>query len=145
MMTWLGMDGVESVSVTDVPHSVTSSSNRGFYGVRKIEMYELGIGDGPIGHSPGVRTASSRKWEVIEPNGSFPIGNVWDPPARRVQNRFTHEHLVEMTGRFGLRRFDRDFYAPEGVGLMLERTDPVQSYQRTFTLAQARGEEPVDV
>ncbi|WP_167046584.1 hypothetical protein [Salinibacterium sp. ZJ454] len=47
-----------------------------------------------------------------------------------------------MTSRFGLRPFDEDFYAPDGHGVVVERTDPLEPSYRTVTLAQARKEEP---
>jgi hypothetical protein len=142
-MVWFAVAGVESVSVTDVPNDYDSATKRGFAGIRKIEMYELPSHGGRIGHSLGVRTADSSRWELVQPSRPFPVGNIWDPTAKRIPDRFTHEHLVEMTGLFGLRPFDEDFYAPDGQGVIVERTDPVQSDERTFTLAQARGEEPV--
>ncbi|GIG36264.1 hypothetical protein [Cellulomonas pakistanensis] len=46
--------------------------------------------------------------------------------------------------QFGLRPFDAGFYALDGEGLILERTDPLAGRERAFTLAQARGDEPVD-
>lgn len=143
-MVWFSVAGIESVSVVDIPHTYDYPSNRGFYGARKIEMYELARDGEAIGHSLGVRTVNTRQWEVVEPSGQFPVGNVWDPTARRIPDRFTHEHLAEMTTRLGLRPFDEDFYAPDGQGLIVERTDPIQSDESTYTLAQARGEEPVD-
>lgn len=63
--------------------------------------------------------------------------------AKRIPDRFTHEHLAEMTGLFGLRPFDADFYAPDGRGLIVERTDPVPPGELAYTLGQARREEPV--
>ena len=78
----------------------------------------------------------------MDPIPPFPVGNIWDPTAKRILDRFTHEHLVE-TALFGLRPFDEDFYVPERRALIVERTDPIQPDERTFTLAQARGEEPV--
>ena len=141
-MVWYSVDGAEAVCVMDTPNNYDSKTNRGFYGERKIEMYEIRPDGGLIGHSLGVRMTGSGRWEVVEPSGQFPVGNIWDPLAKRNPDRFTHEHLVEMTGLFGLRPFDEDFYAPDGRGVIVERTDPVQPDERTFTLAQARREEP---
>ena len=142
-MAWFAVAGVESVSVTDQPNNYDAATRQGFSGVRKIEMYELPPPGGRIGHSLGVRVADSSRWELVRPSIPFPVGNIWDPMAKRISERFTHEHLVEMTGLFGLRPFDEDFYAADGQGVIVERTDPAQSDEQTFTLAQARGEEPV--
>ena len=143
-MVWFAVAGIESVSVVDIPHTYDYPSDRGFYGARKLEMYELAPDGEAIGHSLGVRTVNTRQWEVVEPSRPFPVGNIWDPMAKRIPDRFTHEHLVEMTGLFGLWPFDEDFYAPDGQGLIVERTDPVQPDEVTYTLGQARREEPVD-
>ena len=142
-MAWYAGDGIESVCVIDIPNNYDSKTNRGFYGERKIEMYELNPDRQSIGHSLGVRVSEPRRWEFVRPSSPFPVGNIWDPMAKRIPDRFTHAHLVEMTGLFGLRPFEEDFYAPAGQGVIVERTDPVQPDERTFTLAQARGEEPV--
>ena len=134
-MMWFSMSGVESVAVTDNP---------GPAGARKIQMYELTPSGERVGHSIGVQASDRRGWDVIEPSLPFPVGNIWDPTARRVQDRFTHDHIVEMTALFGLRPFDEDFYAPNGEGIIVEYTHPMDSDERTGTLGQARGEEPVD-
>ncbi len=137
-MTWLTVSGIESVSVTDIPYTRGGDSGLGLFGVRKIEMYELDANGERIGHSLGVRMVSERRWEVVQPSGEFPVGNVWDPTARRVSERFTHSHLVKMTARFGLRPFDDDFYAPDGEAILVERTDPIPADEVTFTLDKAR-------
>jgi hypothetical protein len=142
-MAWFGVAGVESVKVVDIAHTYDRATNRGFYGSRKIEMYSLTAENDAIGHSLGVRAVDTRRWEVVEPIPPFPVGNIWDPTKTRILDRFTHEHLVEMTALFGLRPFDEDFYLPERRALIVERTDPIQPNERTFTLVQARGAEPV--
>ena len=40
-MGWFAGAGMESVCVMDIPNNYDSKTNRGFYGERKIEMYEL--------------------------------------------------------------------------------------------------------
>lgn len=80
----------------------------------------------------------------MRPNKPFPVPVVWDPDARRVPDKFTHEHLAASAAAFGLRPFDEDFYAPDGRGIIVERTGPMEPGTRTYTLAQARGEEPSD-
>ncbi|WP_151199549.1 hypothetical protein [Cryobacterium sp. LW097] len=130
--------------ITDTPHDPNHAAYRSSYGARLIEMYEIRESDVTIGHALGVRAVNKRQWEVAGGRDEFPVGNVWRPEAVRVPDRFTHDHLVQMAERFGLRPFDEDFYAPDGTGIMVERTDPVEWDQRRATLAQARGEEPHD-
>lgn len=140
-LLWYVAAGVQSLAVTDVPHSYQEDTHAGFYGIRKIEMFETQDDGRAIGHTLGVRTVSARKWEVIEPDSEFPVGNVWTSTARRIPDRFTHDDLVEMTSRFDLTPFDEDFYAPAGTGVIIERTDAPGTSHHTMTLRQARREE----
>ena len=107
-------------------------------------MYEIRQPGDAVGRTLGVRAINRRQWEVAGGTGEFPVGNVWRPDAIRVSDRFTHEHLLQMAERFGLHPFDEDFYAPDRTGIIVERTDPVDGEQRLTTLAQARGEEPLE-
>ena len=143
-IAWFAVGGIASISVKDVPNSYDSTTGRGFRGVRRIGLCELRLHGQAIRHFLGVQATYTSHWEFLRPRGEFPGGNVWNPTAKRIPDRFTHEHLAEMARRFGLRPFDEDFYAPDGGGLMVERTGPLQSDQKTFTLAQSRGEELID-
>jgi hypothetical protein len=145
-MKWFSASGISSVAIIDIPHTPTRVGGPTFYGHRAIQMYEILPSGERRGHSLGVRAANNRTWDWVHYPESppFPSGSVCDPDARRVTDRFTHEHLLEMAALYGLRPADEDFYAPDGTGIIVERTDPMQPGQRTYSLAQARGEEPDD-
>jgi hypothetical protein len=154
----LGDWGLRAVTVTDVPNTMDERTNQGFWGERTFRLVEpwaprhrgAYVVESMV-HSVTARITDDG-WLFGAHSGyfdenldiPFPVGKVWDETARRVQDRFTHEHLVEACRRLGLRPFDADFYAPRGAGLILERTDPQAALERAFTLAQARGDEPVD-
>lgn len=142
-MAWFAVAGIESVSVTDFPNSWNTKEQLGWSGVRKIEAYEIVPDRQEIGHSLGVRLTDSNRWELVEPHAPFYGGAVWDPTARRVPDKFTHQHLADTAAMHGLHPFDEDFYAPEGHGIIVERTDPIEPGTPSYTLAQARGEVPI--
>jgi hypothetical protein len=104
-----------------------------------------------VTYSVGVQAEENRRWvfermcsrgDRFDDGIPGPVGIVWDEGARRTQDRFTHDHLRLACERLGLFPFDADFYAPEGWGVIVERTDPGVADLRGYTLAQARGEEP---
>ena len=143
-MAWFAVAGIESLSITDFPNSWNTQAQRGWSGVRKIEAYEV-VPDGQeIGYSLGVRLTDSDRWELVRPHAPFYGGAVWDSTARRVPDKFTHQHLVDTAALHGLHPFEESFYAPEGHGIIIERTDPIEPGTPSYTLAQARGEEPID-
>jgi len=139
-MSWFAVAGIESVQITDIPNTYDYALDKGFYGERKIESYEIPIEGEPIGHSLGVRVSEPRKWELVSPSASFRVGNVWNPEAKRIPDRFTHDHLSEMASRYGLRPFDEDFFAPQGRGVIVARTDLPMPEERLMSLAESRGE-----
>lgn len=144
-LVWLASGGIESVLISDVPHRPNSAPPNKSYGVRKLETYELVPGADHLAHPHAVvvRATGARGWEAyIDPEHPFPVGLVWDPQAKRTQDRFRHEHLDEMARRYGLRPFDDDFYPAEGDAHLVFRTDPEAYEKATVTLEQARGIEP---
>lgn len=154
---WVGLDGghelvslaksgIESVLISSRPHRPRAAPPNASYGFREIATYELVPGAEPTAHPHSIRmrAENSRRFEIDgNPEIPFPIGTVWDPTARKVQDRFTHEHLVEMAARYGLRPFDDDFYPEDADTYLVSRTDPDEKEYKGRSLAQARGIEPV--
>ncbi|WP_167046581.1 hypothetical protein [Salinibacterium sp. ZJ454] len=73
---WFLQAGIQSLNVTDSPHTYDPATDRGAYGERKIGMFEIDSDGTEIGHALGVRAMNTRKWAVIEPDREFPVGNV---------------------------------------------------------------------
>ena len=147
-MLWLRAGSIETVSVTEIPHRPRLPGLRASYGSRKLATYEIIPSDPPTsrGHVVSVKYLESGRWGLnADPDDPFPVGLVYDPHARRVQDRFSHEHLLEMTRRYGLRPFDEDFYPPDGDAYLIERTDPLTPRDVPISLAQAQGLEPLDL
>lgn len=145
-MVSLAKSGIESVRISSIPHRPRAAPPNLTYGFRRITTYELVPGAEPTAHphSFGIRTENGRRFEVDgNPEIPFPIGTVWDPTARKVQDRFTHEHLVEMAARYGLRPFDEDFYPHDADTYLVSRTDPNEDEYKRLSLAQARLAEPI--
>ena len=140
-MRWFANVGIESAAISDTVHAPDADGYRASYGQRKIEMYEIGADGTPVPKTLGVRAANKRTWEVAGGEVEFAVGNVWEPTATRVSNRFTHEHLAEMAARLELRPFDEDFYLPANEAVLLERTDLMAGEWMFASLAQARGED----
>lgn len=138
----LTQHGLDSASITDVPHMRADRMN-GSYGIRRIAMESVQVQGDRIRHLLGVRAASDRKWELDLGRSEFPGGNVWNPAARRISDKFTHAHLVEMAARIGLRPFDEDFYRPGDGSTMVVDTTLVPGPWIFATLEQARGESPM--
>jgi len=138
-MAWLAQGHISSVAVQDGPHTISSITNRGFYGCRGFTTAEPSGELQPIWSRVRVRAANLRNWELDGPRG-FPNGLDWSPDAPRVPDRFTHEHLVSMASRYGLRPFDEDFYAPDRTGVILDRHVDEAARPKEVTLADARGE-----
>ncbi len=154
----MGWWGVRALMVTDSPNNYDRRTRQGFSGIRNFSLVEKCDPWTPrarerdhIAHVVGVRVLEGGWAEklgfsgadgVVREGVEFPVGKVWDETARSKQDRFTHEHLALACERMGLRPFDEDFYAPDGWGLMIERTDVDANKERSWTLAQARHEEP---
>ncbi|GIG36254.1 hypothetical protein [Cellulomonas pakistanensis] len=154
----MGMGGLRVVTATDVPHTINLLRTRGDWGDRSLVLWEPwperqvrhGTVDWMLHHvQAGV---GDRGWFFHAGSGytderldiPFPLGRVWDERALRAVHKFDHDHLVEACRMLGLRPFDADFYAPDAAGLILERSDLPAPDERSYTLAQARGEERVD-
>ena len=143
-MLWMAGAQIETVAVTEIPHRPRLPGWRASYGARKITTYENG--SSARGRALAVQALSANKWGmIIDPDNPFTVGSVYDLTARRVQDRFSHEHLLEMTRRYGLRPFDEDFYPPDGDAYLIERTDPLTPRDVPISLAQAQGLEPLDL
>ncbi|WP_158609477.1 hypothetical protein [Cellulomonas triticagri] len=153
----LAMWGLRALAVTELPHSWDRRTRRGFGGDRTFQLVEpwpaREVGGRTvdwISHLVTTRFGDDG-WAFQAGSGyvdegldvAFPVGTVWDASARLAADRFTHEHLVAACARLGLRPFDADFYAPDGSGLVLERSDPQAQTEAALTLAQARGDEPL--
>lgn len=148
LMWDLSRAGHSSVAIVEAVHAPNRKPHA-TYGVRQISMAEVVRPGESITHVLGVRAASSRRWEVDRGLTEFPGGDVWDPGAVRIQDRFTHDHLVQMALRLGLHPFDEDFYVPHRGALLMEDASLAPVRWVFATLAQARGEapmpEPVDI
>lgn len=149
---WRGLDpggfmrafegqGLDTVAVVDSPHDPKSRPG-GVYGARQIIMYRFDPDVPSAGRMLGVRAATDTRWELDRSPEEFDGGNFWDPDAPRLRDRFTHDHLVQMAARLGLRPFDEDFFVPEVGSVMLNDTTLTPTRWLFATLAQARGEEP---
>lgn len=141
MMVWLADAGLRSVSMVDFPNTYDRRTNRGFYGVRKTETYDIGLGSSEMhGHTVGVQIAESGRWAFAEPSAPVPDEYEYDAAARRAPERFTRAHLARTAANYGLRPFDDDFYAPDLTGIVLEQSGPRTPREKSWTLAEARGE-----
>lgn len=133
---WVAATGVEVVTISDSADRRRYPNRHGAEAYRSITNFEPRAGERPDVH--WTRTGRGEgAWYFVE--GNLRVGTASDPTARGGK-KFTHEHLVELAARFGLRPFDEDFYAPAGSGVLVTHTDP--SELGSYSLAQARGEEP---
>jgi hypothetical protein len=140
MMVWLADAGLRSVSIVDFPNTYDRRTNRGFYGVRKTETYDIGLGSSEMhGHTLGVQIAESGRWAFAEPSAPVPSEYEYDAAARRAPDKFTRAHLARTAANYGLRPFDDDFYAPDLTGIVLEQGGPPDPREKSWTLAEARG------
>lgn len=158
MSSW----GIERVKVRDTPHTHRPRGWNTFDGGERHFSWHW-MGEPYVDHGVERRRhvgvarmywdeARRWEWELFFQRGTeplpmtefpAPVGVVWDESARRVPDRFTHEHLRVACERLGLFPYDADFYAPDGEGLILERADAAAADLPGYTLAQARGEEPI--
>jgi hypothetical protein len=132
--------GMLSVSISEWPNTYDHKTNLGYWGQRKVEVLEPAA-DGSrdfLGYSLGVRVTDSSRWEFIEPVTGTPFPDPTDYAARRVPDRFTHDHLVQVAGFYGLRPFDQDFYETSTRGVLVEDTGSHGLNWTYFTLAQAQ-------
>ncbi len=132
--------GVFGVSICEKPNSYDHRTNLGSWGVRKVEVLEPAP-DGSrdyAGYSLGVRVTDSSRWEFIEPVTGTPFPDPTDYGARRIPDRFTHGHLVQVAGFYGLRPFDEDFYSSQDRGVLVEDKGSHGRDWKHFTLTQAQ-------
>lgn len=146
-MMWISRQGIETVYISETPHRPQPREGFPSYGHRFIQAFDQIPGDLPLanGRAIIVGAIGTSRWELSgDPELPFRVGMVWDPEAPRIRNKFTHEHLVEMARRYGLRPFDEDFYPTTAKAILIRRTDPLPADQHEVTLAQAQGLEPTD-
>jgi hypothetical protein len=133
--------GFEVVGYTECPESEIG------YGIRKLHWWTAfprwmvpGEGRAEI----DAHVEESGRW-VFGQHGNGYLGEdgPCDPSARRGQDRFTHEHLVEAAAHYGLFPTQAEFFAPEGWGVVVRRTDPLMAGEMRISLAQARFAEPI--
>ncbi|MBO0898678.1 hypothetical protein J1G42_01725 [Cellulomonas sp. zg-ZUI222] len=137
----LAANGLRTVAVSEAPHTYSARTDRGWWGERKVTAYvpSLEHPDEPDGGTVGVRTTESGRWEVAVPPTPLPFPDPTDHTARRIRDRFTHGHLLEVAEWFGLRPTDPGFYTPGGEAFLIERTDPRDPSWHELTLEQAYG------
>ena len=136
--------GLEAVGVESTPHNLRElgpSWWSGSHGYRKFSEVRLDP-DSEAGYEArAIRliTENGRRWELG--TRAIPWSAAWEPGARRVVDRFTHQHVVESAAAVGLRPFDEDFYDPSGA-VLLEHLRDTYEGERWGTLAMAQGREP---
>ncbi|MCC2333841.1 hypothetical protein [Cellulomonas wangsupingiae] len=137
----LAANGLRTVAVSEAPHTYSARTNLGWWGERKVSTFVPSVEhpDEPDGWTVGVRTTDGGRWEVAEPATPPPFPDPTDRTARRIRDRFTHAHLVEVAEWFGLRPTEADFYLPGGEAFLIERTEPRDPSWKDLTLDQAYG------
>lgn len=144
LVVQFGAVGFGAVGVRSTPHNTKQIAPgwwSGTYGDRKFSEIRV---DPSTERGFEVRvmrllTDDGRRWDLdaFEP----PWHAVWDPGARRVVDRFSHEHLVASAASLGLRPFDEDFYVPGGA-VLLEQVRETFEGEKWGTFAMAQGLEP---
>ena len=133
--------GMLGVSISEWPNTFDRRTNLGYWGQRKVEVL-VPAEDGSrdyLGYSLGVRVTDLSRWEFIEPITGTPFPDPTDYAARRIPDRFTHDHLVQAASFYGLRPFDEDFYPSDARAVLVEDTSPRDPSWHEFTLAQAQA------
>ncbi|NMR21638.1 hypothetical protein [Cellulomonas fimi] len=100
--------GMRAASISEAPHTYRASTNLGWWGQRTVTV-AVPDRDQPHGQSAwtvGVRTTDSGRWEVAEPATAPPFPDPTERSVRKVADRFTHEHLLQVAAWFGLRPTD---------------------------------------
>lgn len=140
-LLWFSAGGLEVLAFDCKLKRSRTADRLGSHGIRRIQMFAVSPSGEPSRHLLGVRGAGSG-WVELTGTAELPTGNVWAPDASRVGDRFTLEHMRETAARLGLAPFDEHFYAPDGRGVLVQRSGEADPSEPRFTLAQARGEEP---
>lgn len=134
-----GLLGVRGVRAAVVPHTVRRGRLGGRYGAVILELY----GDEKT-HLPGVERVVSLlndggRWRFEELGPPLPFEKVENYGARRVPDRFPPELLADYLAHLGVDAFSRDFYAPTGVGSLIEKQGPTVPGLRSYSLEEARA------
>lgn len=123
--------GFETIEIVSIPHTITPDRMRGKYG-RVAFVYHHATGE------RWVRAMNDGRWRFGTVGDPLPFEDLQAYQRPRHQDRFTHRMLVDYLAALDLHPFDVDFYAPSGVGTIVEELD--QDFPRKhWTLAQARS------
>ena len=131
------MLGCRGMRVGTVPH--TLRKDKGRYGIIALEVY----GPRQTEWLNYLRTLYAMndggRWVFGQSGEPFPFEKLERYQARKVRDRFTFDMLEEYLHHLGLSPFREDFYLPQGApAWLVEKTGPVISAQKEYTLAQAR-------
>ena len=129
--------GCRGMRVVAVPH--TLRKDKGRYGAVMFELY----GPRQTDWLNYLRTLyvsnDGGRWVFGQSGEPFPFEKLDRYQARKVRDRFTFEMLEEYLHHLGLSPFQEDFYLPQGApAWLVEKTGPVVSAQKEYTLAQVR-------
>jgi hypothetical protein len=129
--------GCRGLRVVAVPN--TYRKGKGRYGAVMLEVY----GPHQTAWLNYVRVVSASndggRWVFDQFGEPFPFEKVEQYQERRVKDRFTFDMLREYLHHLGLSPFEEGFYLPDGApAWLVEKTGPVASPYKEFTLAQAR-------
>jgi hypothetical protein len=130
--------GCRGLRVVAVPN--TYRKGKGRYGAVMLEVY----GPHRTAWINTVRVVSASndggRWVFDQFGEPFPFEKVERYQERRVRDRFTFDMLREYLLHLGLSPFEEGFYLPEGApAWLVEKTGPVASPYKEFTLAEARA------
>ena len=139
--------GFRAITVESSPSSLDVEKNIGFYGLHRLGVYwhdptkKFEIG----GRSIGVAQFENiRTWNFVDHGEPLPFEDAHHYTAKKVQDRFTQEMLIQYCAALGLRPFDADFYAPDRVGVLIEDTSPPMKGAWQADLAARRSGRPVE-
>jgi hypothetical protein len=129
--------GCRGMRVGAVPH--TLREDKGRYGIVALEVY----GPRQTDWLNYLRTVYAMndggRWDFGQFGEPFPFEKLEQYQARKVRDRFTFDMLKEYLLHLGLSPFQEDFYLPPGSSAwIVEKTGPIMSSQKQYTLAQAR-------
>jgi hypothetical protein len=132
--------GCRGLRVVAVPN--TYRKGKGRYGAVMLEVY----GPHQTEWINTVRVVSASndggRWAFDQAGEPFPFEKVERYQEPRVRDRFTFDMLTEYLHHLGLSPFAENFYLPEGASAWrVEKTGPVASRYKEFTLAEARAQQ----
>lgn len=123
--------GFETIEVISIPHTITSDKMRGRYGCIALIYHHAG-------GERWVRAMNDGRWHFGTTGDPLPFEDLQAYQRPRHRDRFTHDMLADYLAALDLHPFDVDFYAPGGVGTIVEEVN--QNFPRKhWTLAQARS------